>query len=96
MQGPMQDEPARDDCCTNGDTAMEENYEASLPPELIEQEARLLHRMPPRPPGRDAELALEVARLNHAVAEMAQTLSFDDQPLDFVGLLIELREKDES
>ena len=67
-----------------------------LPAELIEQEARLLHSMPPRPPGRDAELALEVARLNHAVAEMAQSLSFDDQPLDFVGLLIELREKDES
>ena len=75
---------------------MEQTKEPSLPPELIAQEARLLHRMPERPPGRDAELALEVARLNHAVAEMAQTLSFDDQPLDFIALLIELREKDES
>lgn len=73
---------------------MEEKQEASLPPELIAQEARLLHRMPSRPPGRDAELGREVARLNQAVADAAQELSFDDQPVDFLALLVELREKD--
>ena len=66
----------------------------SLPAELIEQEARLLHRMQPRPPGRDAELAGEVARLNQAVADLAQSLTFDDQPSDFLALLVALREKD--
>lgn len=68
--------------------------EGSLPPELIAQEARLLHRMPPRPAGRDAELGREVARLNKAVADAAQELAFDDQPVDFLALLVELREKD--
>ncbi len=73
---------------------MEPENEASLPPELIEQEARLLHRMPARPAGRDAELGREVARLNRAVADVAQELTFDDQPVDFLALLVELREKD--
>jgi hypothetical protein len=72
---------------------MEPENESTLA-ELIKQEALLLHRMPPRPPGRNAELAREVARLNRAVADAAQELSFDDQPLDFIALLVELREKD--
>ena len=38
----------------------------ALPPALIAEEARLLHGME-RPPGRDAELGREVARLNAAV-----------------------------
>ena len=67
---------------------------AALPPELIAQEAELLHRLPARPAGRDAELGSEVARLNAAVADAAQELSFDDQPSDFFAVLIALREKE--
>jgi len=73
---------------------MANENEASLPPELIAQEARFLHRMPPRPPGRDAELGREVERLNKAVADAAEELAFDDQPVDFLALLVELRDKD--
>ena len=68
--------------------------EPSLPPELIAQEALLLHRMPARPAGRDAEIGREVARLNKAVADAAEELAFDDQPVDFLALLVELREKE--
>lgn len=71
---------------------MGQEHETSLPPELIAQEARLFHRLPPRPAGRDAELAREVARLNKAVADAAQELSFDDQPVDYLALLVALRE----
>jgi hypothetical protein len=73
---------------------MGNDKEPSLPAELIAQEAQLLHRMPARPAGRDAELGREVARLNKAVAEAAEELTFDDQPVDFLALLVELREKD--
>jgi hypothetical protein len=66
-----------------------------LPTALIADEARLLHALPPRPPGRDAELAAEVARLNHAVASAAAELGFDDQPGDFLAQLVALRETDE-
>ena len=64
----------------------------ALPPELIALETEHLQSMPPRPPGRDAELAREVDRLNKAVAEAAQALSFDEQPTDFLALLVALRE----
>lgn len=70
--------------------------EATLPPELIAQEARSLHRLGPRPEGRDAELAREAARLNQAVFEAARELDFDDQPGDFLALLIALRESESS
>jgi len=66
-----------------------------LPPELIAQEAQLLHGLPARPAGRDAELAHEVARLNKAIADAAQELSFDDQPVDFLALLVALREPED-
>jgi len=65
-----------------------------LPAELIAQEARLLQSLPPRPEGRDAELALETARLNRALEEAARELVFDDQPVDFLALLVALREPD--
>lgn len=71
---------------------MAQDHEIALPPELIAQEAHLLHRLPPRPAGRDAELAAEVARLNEAVADAAQELAFDDQPIDYLMLLLSLRE----
>ena len=74
---------------------MTQDLEARLPPALIAQEAELLHRLPPRPAGRDAELAREVARLTRAVADAAQALSFDDQPVDYLALLVALREPDE-
>jgi hypothetical protein len=63
----------------------------ALPPALIAEEARLLHGVE-RPPGRDAELGREVARLNAAVRDAARELGFDDQPGDFLALLITLRE----
>ena len=63
----------------------------ALPPELITGEARRLHGIE-RPEGRDAELAGEVARLNDAVRDAARELGFDDQPGDFLALLIALRE----
>ena len=69
--------------------------DSGLPAELIALEAEHLQSMPPRPPGRDAELALEVDRLNKAVAEAAQALSFDDQPADFLSLLVALREPED-
>jgi hypothetical protein len=65
----------------------------TLPPELIAQEARLLHGLE-RPPGRDAELVREVAKLNQAVRDAALELDFDDQPGDFMAQLIALREPD--
>ena len=65
-----------------------------LPAELISLEAQLLHTLPLRPEGRDAELAREVERLNQAVAEAAQALSFDDQPSDYLAILVALREPD--
>lgn len=64
----------------------------ALPAELIALEAEHLQSMPPRPPGRDAELAREVERMNSAIAEAAQALSFDEQPSDFLALLVQLRE----
>ena len=74
---------------------MAQNDEAPLPAALIAQEARLLHRLPPRPAGRDAELGREVARLNKAIADAARELSFDDQPADFLALLVALREPED-
>lgn len=65
--------------------------EAALPPELISQEARLLHCFEHRPAGRNAELGREVARLNEAVFDAARELGFDDQPTDFLALLLALR-----
>jgi hypothetical protein len=41
-------------------------------------------------------LGLEVGRLNRAVADAARELSFDDQPADFLALLVALRERDEA
>ena len=73
---------------------MAHDPETPLPLALIAQEARLLHRLPPRPAGRDAELAQEVARLNTAVADAAHALSFDDQPTDYLALLVALRERE--
>ena len=73
---------------------MANKSETSLPAELIALEAQLLHDLPARPDGRDAELAREVARLNKAVADAAQALSFDDQPADYLALLVALREPD--
>ena len=66
-----------------------------LPAELITLEAEYLQSMPPRPPGRDAEVAREVDRLNKAVAEAAQALSFDEQPSDFLALLVALGEPED-
>ena len=66
----------------------------ALPPALIADEARLLQHLPPRAPGRDAEIAAEVARLNEAVYAAAAAFSFDDQPGDFLAQLVELREGD--
>lgn len=65
-----------------------------LPPQLIADEARLLHALPARPAGRDAELAVEVGRLNAAVIDLAREFDFDDQPGDFLALLLTLREPD--
>ena len=73
---------------------MAEN-DADLPPELIAQEALHLHALPPRSPERDAELAREVARLNAAIAAAARELSFDDQPVDFLAMLLALRERED-
>ena len=67
----------------------------ALPPELIAEEARHLHGVE-RTPERAAELAREVARLNDAVRDAAQELGFDDQPGDFLALLIALREPESS
>lgn len=64
----------------------------ALPPELIAQEACLLHGLKQRPAARDAELAREVARLNAAVFDAARELGFDDQPGDFLALLVALSE----
>jgi len=63
-----------------------------LAAEWIGAEAQLRHGLPPRVPGRDAELALEAARLNDAVLAAARELGFDDQPGDFAALLEALRE----
>jgi len=68
--------------------------EHELPAELIAQEARL-QGLGERPAGRDAELAQEAARLNDAVREAAHDLEFDDQPGDFLALLIALREPED-
>ena len=62
-----------------------------LPPEVIAQEARRLHGIR-RSAERDAEIASEVERLNDAVREAAAELGFDDQPGDFLALLVALRE----
>ena len=62
-----------------------------LPPELIADEARLLQGLE-RTAERNAELAREVERLNAAVREAASELGFDDQPGDFLALLVALRE----
>lgn len=67
----------------------------ALPAELIGQEARLRHGLPDRPPGRDAELAREAASLNDAVRAAAEELAFDDQPADFLAMLVALREPEE-
>lgn len=66
-----------------------------LPAELIRLEAEYLQSMPARPGGRDAEIAREVDRLNTAVAEAAEALSFDEQPSDFLSLLVALREPED-
>ena len=67
----------------------------ALPAELIALEAEHLQSMPRRAAGRDAELAAEVVRLNRAVAEAAQALSFDEQPSDFLSLLVALRDPED-
>ena len=74
---------------------MTQDEEPALPPELIAQEAHLLHSLRPRPAGRDRELAREVAHLNKAVADAAQELAFDDQPADYLAVLVALREPDD-
>jgi len=61
----------------------------------IGAEALVRHDLPPRPDGRDAELAAEAARLNDAVLSAARELGFDDQPGDFAALLVALRAPDE-
>ena len=66
-----------------------------LRPKVIADVAQRLHALPPRPRGRDAELAREVERLSDAVAAAARELSFDDQPVDFLALLVALRERDD-
>jgi aspartyl-tRNA(Asn)/glutamyl-tRNA(Gln) amidotransferase subunit A len=66
----------------------------TLPPSLIADEARLLQHLPARAPGRDAEIAAEVSRLNDAVYAAAAALDFDDQPGDFLAKLVELRSPD--
>jgi hypothetical protein len=66
--------------------------ETALSSELIAHEARLRHGLRNRPAGRDAELAREAARLNDAVRSAADELGFDDQPGDFLALLVALRE----
>ena len=71
---------------------MELEPQQDLPPDLIAQEARLLQHLPARPAGRDAELAREAASLNRAVFEAASELGFDDQPGDFLALLVALRD----
>ena len=71
---------------------MEADSQPALPPELIAQEAQLLQHLEPRPAGRDAELAHEAASLNQAVLDAARELGFDDQPGDFLALLVALRE----
>jgi hypothetical protein len=66
--------------------------EATLPADFVAQTARLLQRLEHQPAERNAELAREVAHLNEAVLESARELDFDDQPSDFLALLIMLRE----
>jgi len=68
----------------------------TLPPSLIADEAALLQHLPARAPGRDAEIAAEVARLNDAVYAAASAFTFDDQPGDFLAKLVELREPEGS
>ena len=58
----------------------------------IDEEARVLHGITTRAPGRDAELAAEVTRLNRAVLDAARELDFDDQPGDFLAALVALRD----
>jgi len=71
---------------------MTERAKANLPPEFIDQAARLLQGIQHQPEGRNAELAQETMNLNEAVMEAARELDFDDQPTDFLALLIALRE----
>lgn len=66
----------------------------ALPPSLVADEARLLQHLPARAPGRDAEIAAEVSRLNEAVFAAAAAFNFDDQPGDYLAKLVELREPD--
>jgi hypothetical protein len=68
---------------------------ATIPAQLISDEARLLHGLTHEPAVRNEELAAELARLNRAVREAADELGFDDQPGDFLVLLASLREPDE-
>jgi hypothetical protein len=58
----------------------------------IDEEARVLHGITTRAPGRDAELAAEVTRLSRAVLDAARELDFDDQPGDFPATLMALRD----
>jgi hypothetical protein len=58
----------------------------------IDEEARVLHGITTRAPGRDAELAAEVTRLSRAVLDAARELDFDDQPGDFLSALVSLRD----
>ena len=66
-----------------------------LPAELIAHEAHFFHGVE-RSAERAAELAREVGRLNDAVREAAGELGFDDQPGDFLALLLALREREET
>jgi len=62
-----------------------------IPPRLIADEARVFYGVE-RDAERNAELAREVAKLNDAVREASTELGFDDQPGDFLALLVALRE----
>jgi hypothetical protein len=73
---------------------MSKKYEP-VSPELIAQQARFLHGLE-HSPERAAELAREVGRLNDAVREAAGELGFDDQPGDFLALLVALREREDA
>ena len=58
--------------------------------DLIDRQARELQDIT-LTPERTAELAVEVGRYNHEVAQAAQALDFDEEPADFARTLRDLR-----
>ena len=72
------------------------NQPEPIPTQLVTDEARLLHGLNHGSATRDAELAMELSKLNCAVREAANELGFDDQPGDFLALLMSLRETHQS